>query len=160
MAMCEVCGNNYDRAFTVTLAGRAHSFDCFECAIHALAPRCAHCGCPVIGHGVEQGETIYCCDHCARHAAHSEPAQGGQREYIVYRHGWSEANQDPARGLPEKMAVARVRAASPEEACRLAVDRTSVVAGQRLSAEAAEGVDARVNNLGLKVEALERVETP
>jgi hypothetical protein len=30
-----------------------------------LAPRCAHCDCTVIGHGVERGPTIYCCAHCA-----------------------------------------------------------------------------------------------
>ena len=43
MAMCEVCGNNYDKAFTVTMAGSKHTFDSFECAIHALAPECAAC---------------------------------------------------------------------------------------------------------------------
>jgi hypothetical protein len=56
------------RAFTVTVAGRSHTFDSFECAIHALAPACAHCGCKVVGHGVEQGGTFYCCAHCAKQA--------------------------------------------------------------------------------------------
>ena len=65
MAMCDVCGNDYDKAFTVTAAGREHTFDCFECAIHALAPDCAHCGCKVIGHGVEDDGTVFCCAHCA-----------------------------------------------------------------------------------------------
>jgi len=69
MARCEVCGNEYDKAFTVTPAwGKARTFDSFECAIHALAPACAHCGCKVVGHGVEQGDKIYCCAHCAKHA--------------------------------------------------------------------------------------------
>ena len=68
MAKCEVCGNEYDKAFTVTTAGQAHTFDSFECAIHALAPECAHCGCRVVGHGVEHGGTVYCCAHCATHA--------------------------------------------------------------------------------------------
>ena len=54
MATCEVCGNDYDKAFEVSMAGERHTFDCFECAIHALAPTCAHCGCRVIGHGVER----------------------------------------------------------------------------------------------------------
>ena len=40
-------------------------FDSFECAIHKLAPICAHCGCKVIGHGVEAKENIYCCAFCA-----------------------------------------------------------------------------------------------
>ncbi len=66
MAKCEVCGNDYDRSFTLTLDGRNHTFDSFECAIHACAPQCAHCGCRVIGHGVQQGTVIFCCAHCAQ----------------------------------------------------------------------------------------------
>ena len=68
MRTCEVCGNQYDKAFTVTANGKAHTFDSFECAIHALAPQCAHCGCRVVGHGVEQGGKMYCCAHCAKHS--------------------------------------------------------------------------------------------
>ena len=68
MAKCDVCGNDYDKAFTVTMAGRNHTFDSFECAINALAPTCGHCGCRVIGHGVEQGGTVFCCVSCAQHA--------------------------------------------------------------------------------------------
>ena len=64
MAQCEVCGNEYDKAFQV-FDGTTHTFDCYECAIHALAPRCAHCGCRVIGHGVEVQGRIFCCAHCA-----------------------------------------------------------------------------------------------
>jgi hypothetical protein len=41
-------------------------FDCFECAIHKLAPICAACGCKVIGHGTEAMENIYCSAHCAK----------------------------------------------------------------------------------------------
>jgi len=66
MATCEVCGNDYDKAFSVTTAdGEDHTFDAFECAIHALAPVCAHCGCKIIGHGVEAEDSIFCCAHCA-----------------------------------------------------------------------------------------------
>ena len=68
MARCEVCGNEYDKAFTVTAGGRTGTFDSFECAIHALAPQCAHCKCRIIGHGVEQNGTIYCCANCAKQA--------------------------------------------------------------------------------------------
>jgi hypothetical protein len=68
MAKCEVCGNTYDKSFTVTMAGAQHAFDSFECAIHALAPVCGHCGCRVVGHGVEQSGNIYCCAHCAKQA--------------------------------------------------------------------------------------------
>jgi Rieske Fe-S protein len=65
MAVCEVCGNDYDKAFEVTMGGSTRTFDSFECAIHALAPSCAHCGCRVVGHGVEADGQIFCCAHCA-----------------------------------------------------------------------------------------------
>ena len=68
MAACEVCGNDYDKAFEVTHGDHSHTFDSFECAIHALAPECAHCGCKIIGHGIEAGEQMFCCAHCAEHA--------------------------------------------------------------------------------------------
>ncbi len=66
MPKCDMCGNDYDKAFMVTSGGRAYTFDCFECAIHLLAPQCAHCGGKVVGHGVEKAGTIYCCAHCAK----------------------------------------------------------------------------------------------
>jgi hypothetical protein len=62
---CETCGNEYDKAFQITMAGKTHTFDSFECAIHALAPRCAHCGCRIVGHGLEAKDKVFCCDHCA-----------------------------------------------------------------------------------------------
>ena len=68
MATCDVCGNNYDKSFTLQQGGRSGTFDSFECAIHAFAPRCAHCDCAVIGHGVEGKGQIFCCAHCAGHA--------------------------------------------------------------------------------------------
>lgn len=82
MARCEVCGNDYYLSFEVVTAGVSHVFDCFECAIHKLAPICAHCGCKVIGHGVEEAnKNIYCCAYCARASGvkgvtdHVEPAR-------------------------------------------------------------------------------------
>ncbi len=65
MAICDVCGNDYDKAFQIIRAGETHTFDSFECAIHALAPVCTHCGCHIIGHGMESKGTFYCCAHCA-----------------------------------------------------------------------------------------------
>jgi hypothetical protein len=65
MAQCEVCGNQYDKAFEVHVAGAVHVFDSFECAIHAIAPVCDHCGCKIIGHGIEANGAMYCCAHCA-----------------------------------------------------------------------------------------------
>ena len=68
MGTREVCGNRYDKAFSVkTAEGAAHTFDSFECAIEKLAPRCAHRNRRIIGHGVDDDATgkIYCCEHCA-----------------------------------------------------------------------------------------------
>ena len=71
MAVCEVCGNDYDMSFEVVAAGQSHTFDSFECAIHALAPICEHCGCKVVGHGHATRGKFFCCAHCAREAAGS-----------------------------------------------------------------------------------------
>jgi hypothetical protein len=68
MGICEVCGNEYDKTMDVIVGGEAHVFDSFECAIHALAPPCAQCGCRIIGHGVEAAGAFYCCAHCAHEA--------------------------------------------------------------------------------------------
>ena len=65
MSTCETCGNDYDKAFQVTMRGETHTFDSFECAIQALAPTCAHCGTRIVGHGLEKGGTYFCCEHCA-----------------------------------------------------------------------------------------------
>lgn len=69
MAACEVCGNDYDKAMRIEAAdGTTHVFDSFECAAHALAPRCTHCGCQILGHGHEVDGTMFCCAHCAGQA--------------------------------------------------------------------------------------------
>lgn len=62
---CETCGNHYDKPFQVIKDGNSHTFDSFECAIHALAPVCEHCGIRILGHGVESSGQIFCCVHCA-----------------------------------------------------------------------------------------------
>ena len=66
MARCEVCGNDYYLSFEVVTAGNTHVFDCFECAIHKLAPVCAHFGCRIIGHGIEAHQNYFCCANCVR----------------------------------------------------------------------------------------------
>jgi len=65
MARCEVCGNDYYMSFEVVTAGSRHVFDSFECAIHKLAPICAHCGCKIVGHGIEAKDNIFCCASCS-----------------------------------------------------------------------------------------------
>ena len=42
-----------------------------------MAPVCAHCGCRILGHGVETGEAVYCCAHCARRSGHDELVDRG-----------------------------------------------------------------------------------
>jgi hypothetical protein len=66
MAICEKCGNDYDKTFVIDIAGEKHTFDSFECAISSVAPKCKHCKCTIIGHGVEDKGGIYCSAHCAK----------------------------------------------------------------------------------------------
>lgn len=66
MAKCDQCGNDYDKSFQVTMGGRTGTFDSFECATEAMAPRCGHCGLKIVGHGLEEGGKTYCCAACAR----------------------------------------------------------------------------------------------
>lgn len=64
---CETCGNGYDKTIEILAAdGSRHQFDCFECAIQALAPVCSGCGCRIVGHGLESGSSTFCSAHCAR----------------------------------------------------------------------------------------------
>ena len=69
---CDVCGNEYDATMEIHLRGQTRTFDCFECAIHAMAPTCVQCGCRVIGHGAEADGKIFCCRQCLRAAGVSE----------------------------------------------------------------------------------------
>ena len=53
MARCDVCGNEYAKSVVITMPARKGTFDSFACALHAMAPSCEHCGCRIVGHGVE-----------------------------------------------------------------------------------------------------------
>lgn len=66
MAQCTTCGNDYERSFQVTLDNQTYTFDCFECAIHKLAPVCRSCGCRILGHGVQSDDQMFCSAHCGR----------------------------------------------------------------------------------------------
>jgi hypothetical protein len=72
MARCDTCGNDYDKPFVVMSGTDSFTFDSFECAIQKLAPTCAHCKCRIIGHGLEDDGTWYCCANCARKAGSRE----------------------------------------------------------------------------------------
>ena len=73
MATCDTCGNDYDKAFTVTLhSGETLTFDSIECAAQRIAPTCEVCGTRILGHGLEAGDRVFCCDHCASKAGVDE----------------------------------------------------------------------------------------
>lgn len=76
MAVCATCGNEYDKPFTVRWSGHSESFDSIECAVARIAPQCAHCGCRILGHGIDVGDDTYCCAHCARESGHHELVEG------------------------------------------------------------------------------------
>jgi hypothetical protein len=71
---CEICGNTYDKMLTILIDNVNHHYDCFECAIQGLAPKCSHCGVRIIGHGLQEEDEYYCCAHCARAA--------GQQQFV------------------------------------------------------------------------------
>lgn len=72
MPICDTCGNDYDKPLTITRGEVTGTFDSFECAVHAMAPTCAHCGCRILGHGVEADASIYCCANCSRASGEAE----------------------------------------------------------------------------------------
>ncbi len=66
---CAICGNFYDKAFSVTTFDGATSvFDSIECAAMWLAPECETCRTRILGHGVESDEGVFCSAFCAQAA--------------------------------------------------------------------------------------------
>lgn len=84
MATCKVCGNDYVHSFEIVRNGQSATYDSFECAIHDLAPSCAHCQCRVIGHGIAADEMIYCCAHCARQHGVTDVVDSTPRQQAVH----------------------------------------------------------------------------
>jgi hypothetical protein len=41
-------------------------------------PRCDHCGCKIVGHGIESNGSFYCCANCAR-----EKGERGARDRVA-----------------------------------------------------------------------------
>jgi hypothetical protein len=99
MAICEVCGDDYDKALRISTStgSRVHVFDSFECAMQALAPSCARCNCMILGHGVESDGVIYCTPTAPRRP---ESRRCGTA-------------QTPKRSLPRE-PIAREEAGAPE----------------------------------------------
>jgi hypothetical protein len=77
MTRCATCGNDYDKTFDFVRGDHRATYDSFECAIHGEAPRCAHCGCVILGHGVESEGWMFCCAHCAE-----EEGVGGLQDRV------------------------------------------------------------------------------
>jgi len=73
---CEVCRNDYHEALDALLRELIRYFDSCECALAALAPRCEHCGCRIVGPGVQLGGRTYCCDSCAARLGGSRQMHG------------------------------------------------------------------------------------
>ncbi len=76
MTQCEICGTENEKNFTVIMNGENHVFDTFKCAIQELAPLCEHCGCKVLGHGVERSSHLFCSDSCSRKETSEAPPEG------------------------------------------------------------------------------------
>jgi hypothetical protein len=77
ISRCDMCGNHYEEPMEVKLQGVSYTFDRLECAIHMLAPSCDHCGCRIVGHGIQAAGVCCCCAHCARQHAVSGVADHG-----------------------------------------------------------------------------------
>lgn len=160
MAVCDVCGNDYDKAMEISVGGSTRVFDSFECAIHALAPRCAHCGCTVIGQGHEADGTVYCCAHRARERGVGTLADHGGR-WRLRRGGW-EANEPAsqplasARPVVERAAAALLLAAAqldPEPTisfCDRPEHRESAVTYERLAQKPGLNFYGALSPLGVK----------
>ena len=83
MSRCYTCGNEYENTFRIQMSGQNYDFDCFECAVHALAPTCSHCGCRILGHGVQFDEVLFCCAHCAKEAGVAGLSDHGHTSVIA-----------------------------------------------------------------------------
>lgn len=72
-------------------------------------------------------------------------------QFIVYRTGYNKANNPISECGPETAPLARVEAASAEEAVALALKRFSCYANQSLHARPAEEADAEEAEIDRRV---------
>lgn len=84
MSTCYSCRSKRQNTFRIFLKnGRSFEFDCFECAIRALAPHCQRCGLEVLDRGIEVGESIFCGVPCAWAEAFPEDIAPSPMNVIV-----------------------------------------------------------------------------
>jgi hypothetical protein len=80
MGRCATCDNEFEATFRVTTpTGDQFEFDSIECAATKIAPRCQHCGCVILGHGIQGGRHTFCCANCARKAGIEDVADHSSR---------------------------------------------------------------------------------
>lgn len=60
------CSSESEWSFALTIGGKAHIFDSFECAISTVAHPCGHCGSRILGHGASSRFGLFCCGRCAQ----------------------------------------------------------------------------------------------
>ena len=67
MARCDVCGNDYDKSFQIVQGRQVAHFRQLRMR-HSwhLRRRVSHCGCRIIGHGMEAHGEFFCCAYCAK----------------------------------------------------------------------------------------------
>lgn len=93
---CRKCGQAAEIPVTVQVGdGSEYTFDCFDCAVETLAPRCPECGRVYSGRPVAFGEHRFCSSRCA--------------ERRQTRAAWSSARGDgkidPTGSTPPRIGV-------------------------------------------------------
>ena len=81
MKMCEVCDGQVQNNLQIIIGEKSHHFDCFECAIQVLAPKCNRCGCRILGRGHSRQGKFFCDSHCAWY---SNPHSVTDRQSIIH----------------------------------------------------------------------------
>ena len=107
MPVCEVCGNTYDKTFVIEMDGYRHTFDSFECAIYSLAPNCLHCGCRILGHGMESNGVYFCCAHCMN--THLPPTQTQEETPMVNQNQQNQSESDRKKQQQSEEQLAQDR---------------------------------------------------
>ena len=102
---CGQCGNDYDEALQVTMAGRPMTFDSFGAPSQAMAPDLrAHCGVPDRRARGRGGRAVFCCAHCALvgGSAALVTACAALLDAVRVRRGRVAASRSPVPGAEDR----------------------------------------------------------